>query len=184
MTTPEYPLHERELARSSKFAYLSSMAALKKGWQIRRLERPYCSAGGAAKYSYCLYDGERGLGQITDQVAQQLPGVEHAELISLDNTMLVLQVAYGDKQAVKDAGATWMPEFHHWGCMPSEANRLERWLMKPRVEVRSLDDLISLKVPKHEEWKAKQAGAFRGFGPMGQGWVGLRAMRGRLLEWV
>ncbi len=187
-----FPLHERELMRSSRLGYVSAMSFIKRGWKLRKLKTPYCSAGGAGRYSYCMYDGERGLIQITDTIVEQvfeslngeIPGLENTEPLVLDTAMLLLDFPDHAKQQVKDAGGAWLPMFKHWGCMPMEADKFASWLMYPRVTVRSADDLVRLKVSRIDVARAKAAGAFWGEGHAGSGWFGLRAHSGRLGEWM
>lgn len=188
----EFPLHERELLRSARLGYVSAMSFVKRGWKLRKLKTPYCSAGGSGRYSHCMYDGDRGLIQITDTIVEQVrealegqvPGDEQTEPLALDTTMLLLDFPDHARQQVKDAGGVWLPMFKHWGCMPMEAEKFASWLMHPRVAVRSVDDLVRLKVSRIDANRAKAAGAFWSDGPCGSGWFGLRALSGRLSEWL
>ena len=187
----QFPLHERELLRSSRLAHVSALSYLKTGWALRKLKTPYGSAAGG-RYSYCMHDGRRGLRQITDAVIEgvrqtlgdQMPNLEQAEQLALDTSMLLLDFPFHAKDAVKAAGATWLPMFKRWGCMPMEADKFASWLMYPRVTVRSVDDLVRLNVPRVDTARAKAAGAFWTDGPGGSGWFGLRALSGPLGEWL
>lgn len=184
-STDQFPLHVRELLKSPRLGYVSAMSHLKRGFMIRKLAKPYGSAGGAGIYSHCLYDGLRGFCQITDAILEQLPAPDTSLApLAFDETMLALEVPFDQKDAVKAAGADWLPMFRRWGCMPKDEAKFEQWLIKPICRLRTSDDLIKLNVQKEDIEKAKRAGAFWNHDFTGKGWYGLRGLRDRFIEWL
>lgn len=188
----QFPLHERELLSSPHAGYVSALSHIKHGFQLRKLKHPYSTANGARRHTHCLHDGFRGFRQISEATLERVSetlgvdvsNLDQSEPLELEKKMLVLVLSPGEKDEAKAAGAQWMPLFRHWGCMPMDEAKFEKWLPTPRVYVSSKDDLMKLTVPREDAERAKAAGAFWVNEPLYKGWYGLHGFRYKLIEWA
>ena len=179
----EHPLHRNELYRTPRIGFVTAMGLLANGWKIRLLDNPYGPA--EARITHCLYDGSRGLRQLTPGVMQSLDQeCSDPEPIKFDDRMYVLDVPFKDKDAVKEAGGQWSPLFKRWCCMPKDKELFQQWLTKPECIVKDLDDLIKLNVPREDVKYAKKAGAIWHDSYQAKGWFGIRGLRSHYIEWL
>lgn len=182
------PLHIMDLLGSEKVSGKQAASLIRAGWQLRRLQAndSYCSFGAAGIYTHCLYDGERGLRQLTEKAMQGLE-VKSEDAMVFDHTWLILDVPFEQKEAVKAAGAEWMSVFSHWACTPSQAADFAQWMKSPTLAVTGVEDLLRLTVPKDEINTAKEVGAFWSYGDGVDGRKHLfcfRAEAGRFERWL
>lgn len=160
-----HPLHIMDLLGSEKVGSNQASSLIRAGWQLRRLQPndSYCSFGAAGIYTHCLYDGQRGLRQLTEKAMQGLV-LTSEDVMEFDQSWLILDVPFEQKEAVKAAGAEWMPVFGHWACTPSQAADFAQWMKSPVLTVTGVEDRLQLTVPQDEINAAKEAGAFWSYG--------------------
>lgn len=183
-----YPLHVYDLHRSAKVGTREAKTLLAKGWRIKRLEdhSAYCSAGAVGLYHYCLHDGEQELRQITDKALEASSfDLASSETLTLDHSMVILHVPFGERSLVKDLRGCWLDMFKHWACLPSETEVFSRWLTDTRIIVNSEADRLRLNVPRDEVEQAKSHGAFWALTESGSGaWFCFTAEAAAFSKWI